>query len=123
MILRSEEIEWGSWMPWTSIPQIDIPQMPGVYEVVYRDDTDGERLTIGETIHLREHLRKNLFRDTRHIKGDGKTIAVGGKIKANEDVTLLLVRWAETENHHAVKSELKDLHFRRFGRLPKHMDK
>lgn len=75
-----------------------------MYEVVYKDDPDGERLQIGEAIDLSKHVREYLFRD-RKLK------AVGGKIKASEDVTRLLVRWAETGNHHSVKSELKTLYF------------
>jgi hypothetical protein len=114
--LTSGEIEWGSWVPWTSIPEIDIPLGPGVYEVVYRDDLDGERLQIGEAIKLHEDVLKYLFR-YRDLK------AVGGRIKAAEDVEQLLVRWTETENHHAVKSELMRLHLERFGRLPKHVIK
>lgn len=85
-----------------------------MYEVVYRDDLDGERLQIGEAIKLHEHVLKYLFRD-RRLK------AVGGKIKAAEDVEQLLVRWAETENYRAVKSELMRLHLERFGRRPKHV--
>lgn len=101
-------------MQWTCISRLDIPLGPGVYEVVYKDDVDGLRLQIGETIHLHEHLRKNLVADPRNL-------AVGGRIKANEDVMRLLVRWAETVNHSAVKSELMDLHVGRFGRRPKHV--
>lgn len=87
-ILTSGEIEWGNWVPWTSIPQIDIPLGPGVYGIVYKDDPGGERLQIGEAIDLGKHVREYLFRD-RRLK------AVGGKIKANEDVTRLLVRWSD----------------------------
>jgi hypothetical protein len=114
VILVCGEVEWSGWIPWTLIPQFKTPRGPGVYEVVYENDPDGQRLQIGETIHLGEHLRKNLFRDRRHM-------AVGGRIKANEDVTQLLVRWAETENYRAVKSELKGRHLATFGRLPKYM--
>lgn len=114
--LASGEIEWGRWVSWTSIPGIELPAGPGVYEVVHEDEPNGERLQIGEAIHLGKHLRKYLFRDPR-------LSAVGGKIKAAENVGQLLVRWAETDNYHEVKSELKNLHLRRFGRLPKYGDR
>lgn len=112
--LRSGEIEWDRWVPWNSIPRLDIPLGPGVYEVVYEDEPDGERLQIGETKQLGKHLRECLV-------GDRRLKAVGGKIKANEDVNQLLVRWAEIENYRAAKSELKSSYIRRFGRLPKYM--
>jgi hypothetical protein len=114
--LSSGEIEWSSWAPWTSIPKIYIPEGPGVYEVVYGEDRDGERLQIGETKILRSHLRKSLLGDKRHERGDGRVISVGGKIQASEDVRLLVVRWAETGNYHAVRAELE----RRYGRVPKY---
>jgi hypothetical protein len=94
--LRSGEIEWVGWVAWASIRELDLPVGTGVYEVVYNYDPDGERLQIGEAIKLDKHLKN-------YLVGDPKLRAVGGRIKANEDVTQLLVHWAETENQHAVK--------------------
>jgi hypothetical protein len=117
VMLGGGEIEWSDWAPWTSIPYISevIPEGPGVYEVARKGQADGKRLQIGKTIHLRVHLLDNLLGDTRES-------AVGGRIMAHEDVTYLLVRWAEIEKHHAAKRELVNLHLAQFGCYPEYDD-
>jgi hypothetical protein len=114
-VLGGATLEWSEGVAWTSIPYIAeiIPEGPGVYEVVRQSQPDGVRLQIGKTIHLRQHLLGNLL-------GDLRDTAVGGRIMAEEDVTYLLVRWAETEKHHAVKGELVKRHLRRFGCYPEY---
>jgi hypothetical protein len=117
MMLGGGMIEWSDWVPWTSIPYITeiIPEGPGVYEVVRKSQADGKRLQIGKTIRLRVHLPDNLL-------GDLRESAVGGRIMAHEDVTHLLVRWAETQKHHATKRELVNLHLAQFGCYPEYDD-
>ncbi len=110
----SGALEWSNWVAWVSVPDQNAPVESGVYGVVRRGETDGVRLHIGETIHLHHHLLRNLL-------GDKRPTAVGGRIMANEDVTQLLVRWTETVDHHAAKTELINRHLKAFGRYPEYM--
>ncbi|MGH9861982.1 MAG: hypothetical protein ACRD35_01015, partial [Candidatus Acidiferrales bacterium] len=84
---------------------------PGVYEVKTFDAE--ERLTIGKASNLRQRVKQGL------VKGKTKH-STGKRIGGAEDVSHLLVRWAETDRPAAVEEELHLRHIARFGRLPKY---
>ncbi len=110
---------WSDWTVWDKI-KIDarnndgvaIPnKKPGIYEVRRRDAEI--RLTIGKASDLRMRVRQGLVKGkTSHSSGD--------KIRASEDTSLLLVRWAETSRPAATEEELHRLHKIQFGHLPKY---
>jgi hypothetical protein len=84
---------------------------PGVYEA--RLKRDGRRLTIGRAKSLGPRILYGLIRGTtRH--------EAGRKIRENEDVTKVLVRWAFTDRPAAAEEELHHRHFQKWGRLPKY---
>jgi len=83
----------------------------GVYEAKYVDDE--QRLTIGKASDLRMRVKQGLVK--------GKTLHSAGKrIRANEDIRKVVVRWAITDRPAAVEEELHRRHRERFGRLPKY---
>ena len=112
------ELRWSEWYPWNDIKEdarsggIKIPNgIPGVYEVRYADSE--ERLTIGRAADLRMRVRQGLVK--------GKTKHSSGKaIRANEDVSRLVVRWAATERPSAAEEELHKRYLERFGKMPKY---
>ena len=86
---------------------------PGVYEARYRDSE--ERLTIGKASDLRMRVKQGLVK--------GKTPhSTGEKIRANEDTSRIVVRWAITSRPAAVEEELHYKYRSRVGRLPKYVD-
>lgn len=112
------ELEWSDWFPWDDL-KIDarsggvkvLNRVPGVYEVKYGDNE--ERLTIGGTNNLRFRIKQGLVKGkTRH--------SAGKKIRANEDTSKLVVRWAVTSRPRAVEEELHRLYTEKFGKLPKY---
>jgi hypothetical protein len=110
-------LEWSEWIPWDDL-RIDarsegglgVPnQTPGVYEA--RFAASEERLTIGKTTNLRQRIERGL------VKGKMPHSA-GKKIRASEDVSAIVVRWAVTDRPAAVEEELHRRHRAKFGRLP-----
>jgi hypothetical protein len=118
--LGTEVLEWSPWHPWRDLAVdgrtggIEIPNgRPGVYEVRRVADASGHRLTIGKTSDLGSRIRKGLVRGTaKHSSGT--------RIRAQEDVAGLEVRWAETSWPAAVEEELHRLYRERFGSLPEY---
>ena len=114
------ELEWSNWFPWNDLKKdarkkdgIKVPnKKPGVYEAKCRDAE--ERLDIGKSADLRHRIKEGLLRG----KGPHST---GGRIRANEDVSRIVVRWAITDRPAAVEEELHKRHLDKFGKLPKYV--
>jgi len=114
------ELRWSDWFPWNEIKEdarsggIKIPnRLPGVYEVKYIDSE--ERLTIGRAADLRMRIRQGL------VKGKTKHSS-GKKIRAAEDVSRLLVRWAETDRPSAAEEELHRRYLEKIRKWPKYTE-
>ena len=109
---------WSDWFPWKLVGMavrdggVRVPDGPGVYEVRYVDAV--ERLTIGKASNLRMRVKQGL------VKGKIPHSA-GRRIRAYEDVSRIVLRWAETDRPAAVEEELHRRHLERFGRLPKYV--
>lgn len=103
-------LEWSAWVPWTEISsgKIQAPARPGVYEVKHRDQEI--RLHIGESNKLQRRV-------SFCLQGAGPHSACE-RIRANEHVANLHVRWAVTEQHQEAEWQLLEAHEERFGRLP-----
>lgn len=116
--IPSIKLRWSKWYAWHDLKDKEkglaetIPTEPGVYEVKHRDQN--ERLTIGMTNNLYERIVKALVR--------GKTAHSSGRwIRAKEDTTTIVVRWALTDRPKAVEDELHRRYRRKFhGQLPIH---
>jgi len=114
------KLEWSDWILWDYLKVdargggIKVPnKKPGVYEVKYRDAT--ERLTIGKASDLRMRIKQGLVK--------GKTPhSAGERMRANEDASRIVVRWAVTDRPAAVEEELHKRHSRRFGKLPRYVE-
>lgn len=112
-------LNWSSWVPWPDVlidnrggAGVYIPnRKPGVYEVKRADHGDAERLYIGETRDLRLRVRPGL------VKGRAKHPA-GGQIRGHEDVSRLVVRWAETHRPACAEEQLLRAYRARAGNLP-----
>ena len=117
--IESIVLRWSDWVSWDDL-KIDarhgggvrVPNyIPGVYEVKYRDSE--ERLTIGETLDLRMRIKQGLVK--------GKTPhSAGSKIRAKEDVSNLVIRWAVTARPAAVEEELHRRYEVEHGEFPKY---
>jgi len=113
-------LKWSGWVDWDEIKKdarrggIKIPnKKPGIYEVKYRDSE--ERLTIGKASDLRMRIRQGLVK--------GKTPhSAGERIRAEEDTSKIVVRWAITDRPAAVEEELHKRHLDKFGKLPKYVE-
>jgi hypothetical protein len=93
---------------------VSIPNhVPGVYEVRYADHQGGERLHIGRSRDLRRRIREGL------VKGAVKH-STGKRIRQEEDVSRLVIRWAVVERPCAAEEELHNLYRQTFGSLPKY---
>lgn len=112
-------LKWSEWTPWPDLVAdnrggfgVTIPnQVPGVYEVRASAANGAERLYIGKAGNLRMRVRQGLVK--------GKLPHPGGtRIRAQEDVARLLVRWAMTSRPAAAEEELHQAYRREFGRLP-----
>ena len=101
-------LQWSEWFPWEDIrlDRIPVPEKSGVYEARNRDQE--VRFTIGETNLLKRRV-------SYLVKG---THSAGEKIRKNEDVANVIVRWAVTERHKEVEEELHREHCEKFGVLP-----
>jgi len=109
-------LDWTEWFAWNEVKQdarrpgaVSVPARPGVYEARLTDEA--ERLTIGRSSHLRSRVKQGLLK--------GETV-VGRKVRQNEDVSRILIRWALTDRPAAAEEELHCQHTDEFGRLPKH---
>lgn len=113
-------LEWSEWVPWDDLKVdarygsgVRVPNREaGVYEVKYRDTE--ERLTIGKASDLRMRIKQGL------VKGKVPHSA-GKRIRANEDVSGIVVRWAITDRPAAVEEELHRRYLDKFGRLSKYV--
>ncbi len=114
-------LEWSDWFAWDDFKVdarngngVKVPNgSPGVYEAKCKDSE--ERLTIGKASDLRMRLKQGLVK--------GKTPhSAGEKIRANEDISKIVVRWAITNRPAAIEEELHCKYRSRFGRLPKYVD-
>jgi len=113
-------LEWSEWAGWNDLIEdarsggIRIPNgKPGVYEAKLRNNL--ERLTIGKASDLRMRIRQGLIK--------GKTPHSAGKrIRSNEDISQIEIRWAETDRPCAVEEELHKQYVTRFGKWPKYTD-
>jgi hypothetical protein len=114
-------LEWSSWTPWRDVfldnrggAGVSIPNhLPGVYEVRYADHKAAERLHIGRASDLRMRIRQGL------VKG-AVLHSTGKRIRQEEDVSRLVIRWAVAERPCAAEEELHRLYRQKFGRLPKY---
>lgn len=114
------ELEWSDWYPWKEIEidgrksGIPIPNFKsGVYEAKKNDEE--KRLTIGKASNLRHRVRQGLVKGkTSHSSGD--------KIRANEEISKIIVRWAKTERPSAVEEELHRKHVEKFNQFPKYVE-
>lgn len=113
------ELHWTDWYPWERLRPnvskdphaISPPKVSGVYEAKLNDQD--ERLTIGKAANLRKRVKRGLVK--------GKISHSSGKrIRAHEDTTQVVIRWAETDRPAAAEEELHKQHRERFGRLPKY---
>jgi hypothetical protein len=114
-------LEWHPWERWhdllTNAGQgegVRPPCKPGVYEV--RADGERERLTIGQTSHLRRRIEQGLLRE----KDKGIPHSAGERIHRHEDLSRILVRWAVTGRHGDVQAELHRDYLLQFGHLPRY---
>ena len=112
------DLEWEWWEWWDDIERNDmtgegvsIPHCAGVYEVkVYGEDP---LLYIGRASNLQMRVKHGL------VKGSSEHPA-GDKIRANEDLSRVCVRWARTDRPAAAEEELHRRHVLRFGAMPKY---
>jgi len=112
-------LEWSDWIPWDDLKAdaryggVKVPNgVPGVYEAKYGDSD--ERLTIGETGDLRRRIKEHL------VRGKGRSTS-GEGIRAQEDVSKIVVRWVITDRRAVAQAALHERHVERFGRLPKYV--
>ena len=112
-------LRWSPWERWDDLAVdrrggtgIDVPQRrSGVYEVA--TEGKGARLVIGKAARLAKRIKTDL------VRGKG-THPAGDKIRAHEDTSQLLVRWALTDRPAAAEEELHQQHIRKHGALPKY---
>lgn len=108
--------EWYSWETLLKDARTDknaarLPDKPGVYEVKYVDQE--KRLTIGKASSLRMRVKQALVKGKiPHSSGE--------RIRAEEDLAQIVIRWAETARPAAVEEELHRQYFDLYGALPKH---
>jgi hypothetical protein len=81
--------------------------------VSHANQKTAERLHIGRTGNLRMRIRQGL------VKG-ATPHSTGKRIRQEEEVSRLVVRWAVTERPAAGEEELHRLYRQQFGRLPKY---
>jgi hypothetical protein len=112
-------LNWSDWVPWGDLVTdnrggagVSIPNMvAGVYEVCSIDNDADARMYIGKAGDLRLRVRQGLVK--------GKLPHPGGtRIREQEDLSRLVVRWAVTSRPAAAEEELHRAYRARFGRLP-----
>ncbi len=113
------ELRWSKWYPWNDIKidartkrGIKIPnKTKGVYEAKYHGSD--KRLTIGKASDLRLRVRQGL------VKGFVPHSS-GKRIRAKEDISRIVVRWAVTDRPSTVEEELHNRYKKKFGVPPEH---
>jgi hypothetical protein len=114
-------LDWGRWVLWPDVlidarggAGVLIPNgVPGVYEVRHAAAESDERLHIGKASDLRMRIRQGLVK--------GKVLHSAGKrIRAEEDVSQLVIRWAVTDRPGAAEEELHRLYRVAYGGLPRY---
>ncbi len=113
--LPSIELAWSEWARWSDIALdarvsgIRIPSQPGVYEVA--QDGKAGRIHIGSASDLRYRIRQGLVRGiARHSSGS--------RIRVQEELPTLIVRWAETAWPKCAEELLHKRHIELHGSLP-----
>jgi excinuclease UvrABC nuclease subunit len=86
-------------------------QVPGVYEVRFTEGGRDERVYIGKAADLRLRIRQGL------VKGK-LPHSEGKRIRQQEDVSRLAIRWAVTDRPSAAEEELHRAYRTTFGHLP-----
>lgn len=119
-MVPNKKPQWTQWHPWDSVHTlvkdggVDIPnKVGGVYEA--RLVGSSERLVIARSSDLRWAIREELVR-----RSPNSTSAAGRKIRENEDLAKVQIRWMVVENHADKKDELCLSHIEDFGYLPKY---
>jgi len=110
-------LEWSAWFSWEALildarrkdTGVRVPSTSGVYEA--KHSASEERLTIGKASDLRLRIKQGL------VKGKSPHSS-GGGIRATEDMSEIVVRWAVTERPSAVEEELHKRYKAQFGCLP-----
>jgi hypothetical protein len=119
--IKELTLKWSEWVPWEALKLhalkpggITVPNhVSGVYEAKLVDCE--KRLTIGKAADLRMRVRQGLVK--------GKTKHSSGKdIRAHEDMSQVVVRWAETDRPAAAEEALHKRYKARFGEMPKYTD-
>ncbi len=119
--VRSIELHWSEWHRWEDVAKddrggggVEVPEgASGVYEA--KVEGQRERLVIGKAADLWVRLKQGLVRG--HLRHEA-----GAKIRANEDLSRVRVRWAVTDRPAAAEEQLHQRHVKRFGRLPKYTE-
>jgi len=115
-------LEWSEWVEWNELKinarqskEVRMPPgVPGVYEAKYVEIETAELLTIGKASDLRMRVKQGLVKGkTPHSAGD--------KIRAGEDTSRIIVRWAVTERPSAVEEELHKRYQAKFKKMPKYV--
>ena len=111
-------LKWSQWHWWDDVERdarcdgAVVPNgQPGVYEVKLADER--KLLAIGRATDLRMQIEQGLVRGKIHH-------SAGKRIRAEEDVEDIGIRWAVTDRPAAVAEELHRRHKGRFGGLPKY---
>jgi hypothetical protein len=120
--LRVIELKWSEWHRWEDLAKpergpggVQVPLgTPGVYEA--KLEGQEERLAIGRASDLWHRVKQQLVRSQRRHPA-------GAKIRADEDLSKVRVRWAVTDRPAAAEEDLHQRHMRRFGRLPKYTER
>ena len=113
-------LRWSYFERWEDVAtgmadgeRIDTPpDEPGVYEVA-GDSRDGSRLYIGRAADLKSRVCYALIVEK-------PPHPAGQKIRENEDLAQLSIRWAVTDRPAAVEEELHRRHIETYGRWPKY---
>ncbi len=105
IVIGTIQLDWSDWFAWNDLNKdarrdktaVKIPTDAGVYEA--KGNNDRDRLTIGMGSNLRSRISQGL------VKGR-LPHSEGIKIRAHEDTSNILVRWAITTRPAAVEEYL-----------------
>lgn len=111
-------LRWSEWYNWKEIEMkvrnrgINVPSLSGVYEVKIKDTN--EILTIGKASNLRNRIKRGLVQ--------GKLPhSTGKRIRKEEDIEGIQIRWALTDLPSAVEEYLHQKYREQNnGKLPRH---
>ena len=101
-------LHWSEWIDWDFATGSKILDESGVYEAKFKNQE--KRLYIGETNKLSK--RVSFLRTSTHHAGE--------KIRTNEDISNIEIRWAETGQYKNAERELLKMHCIKFGSWPKY---